>query len=46
MKVNGSQVTNLFGPLRHEVCAGGPEVEVQHNNAIQHHHSDQNHDEH
>lgn len=46
MKVKGSQVTCHFGPLGHEVCAGGPEVEVQHDDTIQHHHSDENHDEH
>lgn len=39
-------LTNHFGPLRHVVCAGGPEVKVQHDDTIQHHHSDQNHDEH
>lgn len=37
---------DLFGPVSHNMGAGGPKMQVEHNYAIQHHHSDQYHDKH
>ncbi len=37
---------DLFSPFSHNMGAGGPKMQVEHNYAIQHHHSDQNHDKH
>lgn len=37
---------DLSGPFCHDMGARGPKMQVQHNDAIQHHHSDQYHDKH
>lgn len=37
---------DLFGPFGHDMGAGCPKMQVEHNYAIQHHHSDQYHDKH
>ncbi len=39
-------VCYLLGPLRHDVCARCPEVQVEDDHTVQHHHRHQHHDEH
>lgn len=39
-------VSYPFGPLRHDVRARRPEVEVEDDHTVQHHHRHHHHDEH